>query len=107
MKTMNKHQQIEIDLHIEAEYNGSEIELMSEVKHIMIDYPFRIDHNGSQNVYDIKPTSSLRELIAETQKVFVREYEAGNCDAPHDLSDFWFEHITVHKNNCANIYFGS
>lgn len=103
----DKYQELPILLHIFDEYEGQDIELLSEVKRIMIDYPFEIENGGQQNVYEIKPTKSLRELISETKDVFVREYKAGKCVAPHELGDFVFEHIRVYRSNCANIYFGS
>lgn len=103
----DKYQELPIFIYILDKYGGQDIELLSKVKHIMIDYPFKIENGGQQNVYEIKPTQSLRELISETQKVFVREYNAGKCIAPHGLEDFAFEHIRVYRNNCANIYFGS
>ena len=84
-----------------------DIVLQNEVNTILMPYPFRIEHNGSQNVYKIKPTKSLIELLQETQKVMKREYDNGKCDAPHELSDFVIECVTVHENKCATIEVGS
>ena len=100
---MAKHQTIELNINVENEYLGEEVELISTVKHIMLDYPFRIEHDGSQNVYAIMPCNTLSQLIDEVEYVMTREYEHGKCAAPHAFSDFVIEGIVVHENNCANI----
>ena len=92
---------------IQGEGECEETALFTEVSMIRIDYPFRIDHKGSYNVYEIKPTMWLHELIAEIKKVFIREYEAGNCIAPHGLGDFEIVFITVHRDHCATVFVDS
>lgn len=84
-----------------------DIVLQNEVNTILMPYPFRIEHNGSQNVYEVKITKSLVELLHEVQRVMKREYDNGKCDAPHELSDFVIECVTVHENKCATIEVGS
>lgn len=107
-KFVCSHQYIEVFAGATEEFEFQrDIELQNEVKRILVPYPFKIDHNGSQNVYDIKPTKSLTELVQETQKVMKREYDLGNCIAPHELDDFVIETIMVHENDCANIEIGS
>lgn len=82
----------------------TDIKLQTKVEYLLLLHPFRIDHNGSQNVYEIRPTDSLHKLLKQAKEVFVREYELGNCEDPREMHEFWIEHITVHKNNCAHIY---
>lgn len=107
-KYVCSHQLIEVFIGVTESFEFQrDIELQNEVKRIMMPYPFRIDHNGSQNVYEINPTKSLTELIQETQKIMKREYDLGNCIAPHTLEDFIVESVIVHENDCANIEIGS
>lgn len=87
-----------------GKYKEQDVSLWKEVNRVMIGYPFEAD--GEQE-YDIKPVTSLRDLVSEVQKVVVREYNAGNCTAPHVLEDFWIELISVRNDNCAEIYIGS
>lgn len=102
----DEFQELDVNCPLMVDYEGEDVKLLSEVKNIMLPYPFVVEC-GPQNVYKIKPATSLRELIAEVKKVFVREYNAGNCNAPHALEDFYIEEITVYNGNCAGIYVGS
>lgn len=100
------HQEISVLVNVCEGRDVTDIKLMSKVKQVLLPYPFRIDHKGSQNVYDIKPTDSLLKLLKQVKEVFTREYVLGNCIDSHNMRDFFIEHITVHKNNCAHIYIG-
>lgn len=87
-----------------GKYKDKDVSLWKEVNRVMIGYPFESD---DEQEYDIKPVTSLSDLVSEVQKVVVREYNAGNCTAPHVLEDFWIELISVRNDNCAEIYIGS
>ena len=100
------HQEISVLVNVCEGRDVTDIKLISKVKQVLLPYPFRIDHKGSQNVYDIKPTDSLLKLLKQVKEVFTREYVLGNCIDSHNMRDFFIEHITVHKNNCAHIYIG-
>ena len=100
------HQEISVLVNVCKGRDVTDIKLMSKVKYVLLPYPFRIDHKGSQNVYDIKPTDSLIKLLNQVKEVFTREYALGKCVDSHNMSDFFIDHITVHKNNCAHIYIG-
>lgn len=100
------HQEISVLVNVCEGRDVTDIKLMSKVKQVLLPYPFRIDHKGSHNVYDIKPTDSLLKLLKQVKEVFTREYVLGNCIDTHNMRDFFIEHITVHKNNCAHIYIG-
>ena len=110
MKKINvcSHQLIEVFVGVTDKFEFQrDITLQNEVKYIMLPYPFRIEHNGTQNVYEITPTKSLTDLILKTQEVMKREYELGKCEAPHSLGDFMIESVVVHENNSATIEVGS
>jgi hypothetical protein len=99
------HQEIAVFVNVcDPSDHVTDIKLQTKVRHLLLPHPFRIDHNGSQNVYEIRPTDSLRKLLKQAKEVFVREYELGNCEDPREIHEFWIKHITVHKNNCAHIY---
>lgn len=100
------HQEISVLVNVCEGRDVTDIKLISKVNQLLLPYPFRIDHKGSQNVYAIKPTDSLLKLLTQVKDVFTREYVLGNCIDSHNLKDFFIEHITVHKNNCAHIYIG-
>ena len=107
-KFVCSHQYIEIFVGATEDFEFTrDIVLQNEVKRILMPYPFRIDHNGSQNVYEIEPTTSLVDLIKRVQEVMEKEYEKGNCISPHSLDDFIIESVMVHENDCANIDVGS
>jgi hypothetical protein len=89
---------------VTGKYKDQDVSLWKEVNRVMIGYPFEAD--GEQE-YDIKPVTSLSDLVSEVQKVVVREYNAGNSTAPHVLEDFWIELISVRNDNCADVYIGS
>ena len=103
----DEHQEIAVLVNVCEGRDVTDIKLMSKVKRILLPYPFRIDHAGSQNVYEIKPTDSLLKLLKQVKEVFTREYALGNCVDSHNMRDFYIEHITVHKNDCASIYIGA
>lgn len=109
MKKVYSHQTLEVFVGVTAKWDYEEdTPLQNEVNAILVPYPFKITHGGSQNVYEVKPTKSLRELVAETQAVFKREYALGNADhQPHYLGDYVIECIVVHENSCATIEIGS
>lgn len=77
------------------------------VTYIRMEYPFKIEGNGSYNVYKISPANTWGELLTETIKVFQREYNAGKSVAPHVLSDYIIERVDVHPNDLATIGIGS
>ena len=106
INSSDDHQEISVLVNVCEGRDVTDIKLMSKVKRILLPYPFRIDHAGQQNVYEIKPTDSLLKLLKQVKDVFTREYVLGNCVDSHNMSDFYIEHITVHKNNCAHIYIG-
>ena len=106
INSSDEHQDISVLVNVCEGRDVTDIKLLSKVKRILLPYPFRIDHAGSQNVHDIKPTDSLLKLLKQVKEVFTREYALGNCVDTHNMSDFYIEHITVHKNNCASIYIG-
>ena len=103
----DNYQEISVFEPIQGDGECEETALLTEVSMIKLRYPFRIDHKGEHSVYEIKPTMWLHELIAEIKKVFIREYEAGNCIAPHGLGDFLIAFITVHRGHCAYVCIGS
>lgn len=107
LNSSENHQEIAVLVNVcENSDHVIDIKLQTKVQYLLLPYPFRIDHNGSQNVYEIRPTDSLRKLLKQAKEVFVREYELGNCKDSREMHEFWIEHITVHKNNCAHIYIG-
>ena len=87
----------------EVDVNG---ELPYAVTTIRMDYPFLVEH-GSYNVYKIEPAKTWGELLTGIIKVFQREYEAGNAQACHVLSDYVIERIDVHPGDLATVLIGS
>ena len=82
-------------------------ELKTHVNTIRMDYPFKVEHNGTYNVYPITEAKTWRELIQAILDVCKREYEAGNNAAPHALTDYVIETIEVHPGGLATIGIGS
>ena len=82
-------------------------ELKTHVNTIRMDYPFKVEHNGTYNVYPITEAKTWRELIQAIMDVCKREYEAGNNAAPHALTDYVIETIEVHPGGLATIGIGS
>ena len=96
----------EVWANIAAPYEGTDALLPSEVHNIRMDYPFPVVR-GDYNVYPINPCTTLKGLIAETQRVFRSLWDAGLSNAPHSLDEFTIECIIPHPNNLATIVFGS
>lgn len=96
---------LELDPMDDVDVNGK---LPDTVTSIRMNYPFLVER-GSYNVYNIAPANTWGELLTETIKVFQREYEAGNAQAPHVLSDYVIERVDVHPSpsHLATIMIGS
>lgn len=104
--TLQPNTDFEVWANIEVPYEGTDALLPSEVHNIRMDYPFSVVH-GDYNVYSIRPCTTLKGLIAETQRVFCSLWDAGQSNAPHCLEDFVIECIVPHPNNLATIVIGS
>lgn len=103
---LDQTQEISTLVQVSGEYKDKEKRLWREVNRIIIGYPFN-KTNEIRKGCEIEPVNVLSELISEVQKVFIREYNAGKCNVPHILKDFFIEHVSVRKDNCAEIYIGS
>ena len=88
--TLQPNTDFEVWANIEVPYEGTDALLPSEVHNIRMDYPFSVVH-GDYNVYSIRPCTTLKGLIAETQRVFCSLWDAGQSNAPHCLEDFVIE----------------
>ena len=92
---------------IDCELEDLDAELKTPVTSIRMDYPFKVEHNGTYNVYQIPEAKTRRELIQAIMDVCKREYEAGNNAAPHELTDYVIEPIEVHPGGLATVGIGS
>ena len=92
---------------IDCELEDLDAELKTPVKIIRMDYPFKVEHNGTYNVYQIPEAKTRRELIQAIMDVCKREYAAGNNAAPHELTDYVIEPIEVHPGGLATVGIGS
>lgn len=103
---LDQTQEISTLVQVVGEYKDKEKHLWRDVNRIIIGYPFN-KKSDLKTGCEIEPVKVLSKLISEVQKVFIREYNEGKCNAPHILEDFFIEHISVRKDNCAEIYIGS
>lgn len=102
---LSRTQEISTLVQVVGEYKDKEKHLCWEVNRIIIGYPF-YKKSDLRTGYEIETVKVLSKLISEVQKVFIREYNAGQCKALHVLEDFFIERVLVRKDKCAEIYIG-
>lgn len=97
-KILTPRAEVEVWADITSPYEGEDAQLHTEMRGFRMDYPF-----GSSALYPINPCTTLKELIAEVQRVFRSLWDAGLSDAPHEMEDFVIEVIIVNKKSVTVI----